>query len=191
LQHILKDSRFSGEVDRLGFPFIILYVPALTPQIHCSKAALQFAQNKMFVCCEDTGIVYKQSKRSSSCRGSIVYTYTDCNIEAMMELRGTLSATSLGIENSPSTKTINFLLGRDEAINLMRLIKNSHKLYRSECHVLSKRFGDIYGYSSRQNTTAEILGDVIRQLHTLKCPVMIYSKAKPTFISKFLSSMGL
>jgi hypothetical protein len=57
----------------------------------------------------------------------------------MTELQGTLSTTSLGVKNSPSTKTTNFLFVRDEAISLMRLIENSDKLYgRPERHDVSK-----------------------------------------------------
>jgi hypothetical protein len=42
-------SKSSAEIYRLGFPFIDLYVPAFTPRIHCSEAALQFAEHTMFV----------------------------------------------------------------------------------------------------------------------------------------------
>jgi hypothetical protein len=44
-----QDSESSGDIDRLAFPFVDLYVPALSPRIHCSEAALQFAENTTFV----------------------------------------------------------------------------------------------------------------------------------------------
>jgi hypothetical protein len=39
----------SEEIDCLKFPFIHLYVPALTPGIHCNEAALQFAENRIIM----------------------------------------------------------------------------------------------------------------------------------------------
>jgi hypothetical protein len=42
----------SGERDRLSFSFINIYVAALTERIHCSEAALLFAESTtfMFLC---------------------------------------------------------------------------------------------------------------------------------------------
>jgi hypothetical protein len=64
----------SGEIDLQIFPFIDLYVPALTPRIHCSEAALQFSENTtfMFFWCVNTGTVREQIKMSSRCRGGII-----------------------------------------------------------------------------------------------------------------------
>jgi hypothetical protein len=65
------------------------------------------------------------------------------NTGARTEPSGTLAATSLGVENSPSINILNFLLVRKEAISLMRLIenKNSDNLYSIQgSHVVSKAF---------------------------------------------------
>jgi hypothetical protein len=53
---------------------------------------------------------------------------------------GTPATIFLGIDNSPSSRTLNFLAVRKEAISLMRFVKNSdsYNLYsRPECHVVS------------------------------------------------------
>jgi hypothetical protein len=57
---VLKSSE---EMDRPSFPFTELYVPALTPRIHCSETALQLAGNTMivFLCRVNTGIAGEQS----------------------------------------------------------------------------------------------------------------------------------
>jgi hypothetical protein len=59
LSETLKSS---GEKDHLSFDYIDLYVPAFTAdslQIHCSEAALQFADNTMFMflCHLNTGVI--------------------------------------------------------------------------------------------------------------------------------------
>jgi hypothetical protein len=66
--------------------------------------------------------------------------YINCNIGPRMELRGTPAAMFLDVENSPSTKTINFLSVRKEAISLIRFVENSNAdiLHsRTECHIIS------------------------------------------------------
>jgi hypothetical protein len=70
--------KYSGEADRLSFSFIDIYVPALTPRIHRSESALQFAENTtiLFLCSVNTGIVREQRKMVSRCRRSILYMYT-------------------------------------------------------------------------------------------------------------------
>jgi hypothetical protein len=70
-------STSSGEIDRLSFPFIDLYVPGLTPRIHCSESALQLAENTTFVflCHVNTGIVPEYSNKSYRCDAGIIYIY--------------------------------------------------------------------------------------------------------------------
>jgi hypothetical protein len=58
------------------------------------------------------------------------------NTGARTEPWGTLAAIFLGEESSPSTKTLNFLLLRNEAISLIKLAENvnSDSLYsRKHC----------------------------------------------------------
>jgi hypothetical protein len=75
LQYVLRDIKPSKEINRLGFTFIEIYVPALSPRIHCSEAALQFAENTTFVflCLVNTGIVSGETKRSCRYHGNIIY----------------------------------------------------------------------------------------------------------------------
>jgi hypothetical protein len=144
----------SGETDRLRFPFIDLYVSALTPRIHCSESALQFAENMTFEFLSRVNkcIVREQSKMSSRCRGAACRPmFSLYNIGARTEPWSTPAAIFLGVENSPSTETLQFLSVRKEAISLMRLVENStsDNLYsRPECHVVSK------GFSIPKNTAA-------------------------------------
>jgi hypothetical protein len=67
----------SGEIDRMSFPFIDLYIPAPTLRIHSSEFALQFAEDTTFVlpCRVNTGIVREQSKMSSGAAGHHLYIY--------------------------------------------------------------------------------------------------------------------
>jgi hypothetical protein len=56
---------------------------------------------------------------------------------------GTPACITLGIDNSPSTETLNFLYERKELISLIKLVKSSNldSLYsKPECHVVSKAF---------------------------------------------------
>jgi hypothetical protein len=74
---------------------------------------------------------------------------------ARAEPCGTPAATFLGEESSPSTDTLNFLLVKKEAINLMRLIENCSpdNLYsRPGCHVASNAF-----YMSKNTAAVDIL----------------------------------
>jgi hypothetical protein len=100
----------SGETVRLSFPFADLLVPEDTPRLHCSEAALQFAENMtfMFLWRVYTGNVREQSKMSSRCRRSS-FIYRPYNNAARTEPWGTLAAISLSIENSPSIMTLHFL----------------------------------------------------------------------------------
>jgi hypothetical protein len=62
---------------------------------------------------------------------------------AKTEPRGTPAGTFLGEGSLPSTETLNFLLVKEEAISLTRLVENynSDSLYsRPWCHVVSKAF---------------------------------------------------
>jgi hypothetical protein len=58
------------------FPFTDLHVPVLTSRLHCSEAALQFAENTTFMFLRrvnvGTFITVEVSKTSFRCRGSIV-----------------------------------------------------------------------------------------------------------------------
>jgi hypothetical protein len=77
------------------------------------------------------------------------------NIGARTEPSGTPTTISLGIKNSPSTKTLNFLSVRKEAITLMGLVENAYSdsLYsNSECHVVSI---DLHEHSSRRHIIIE------------------------------------
>jgi hypothetical protein len=65
------------------------------------------------------------------------------NIGAKTEPWGISAAIFLGVENSPSTKTLNFLSVRKETICLMTLVENSNSdssFSRPECHVVSEAF---------------------------------------------------
>jgi hypothetical protein len=59
------------ETDRLNFLFIHRDVPVLTPQLHCSEAMLQFAENMMSVIlrCIYSDIVCEQDKMCFRCCG--------------------------------------------------------------------------------------------------------------------------
>lgn len=53
LQYEISCCKYYVKADRLSFPFVDFYVLALTPRIHGSEAALQFAGNVtlVFFCC--------------------------------------------------------------------------------------------------------------------------------------------
>jgi hypothetical protein len=71
----------SGEIDRLSFPFIDLYVPPLTPRLRCSEAALQFAEHTtfMFLCRVNTGnFTEKKENEFQVPRG--YHSYIDCSV---------------------------------------------------------------------------------------------------------------
>jgi hypothetical protein len=103
LQYILRDSKSFREIDSLGFPFIDLYVPALTPLLHCSEAALQFAENTTFMllCRVYTGIVREQGRMSSRSHGRRRLC-VDCTVVGQRWSLETPADIYLGIENSPS-----------------------------------------------------------------------------------------
>jgi hypothetical protein len=75
LQHVIGDSKSSGEIDRLRFHFIDFQVPALTPRILYSESALQFAENATFVFLlrVNIGIIREKSQMNSRCRRVIIY----------------------------------------------------------------------------------------------------------------------
>jgi hypothetical protein len=152
---------------------------------------LQFAENAtlMFLCHADTGIAHEHSRMSSRCRWSVIYRLY--NIGGRTELWGTPAASFLGVENLPSTNTLNFLSIR-KAIRLIRLVENSYSdnLYiRPECHVVSKAFSISKERSRCWHITVENYSDVIRQPHTLKYHAVSCSKAKLIFFCKFLFSV--
>jgi hypothetical protein len=92
----------------------------------------------VFLCRINICTVREQSKMSSRCRVSIMHT-----TGARTEPWGTAAAISLGVENLPTTKTLNFLSVRKETISLMRLVENYNSdnlCSRPECHVLSEAF---------------------------------------------------
>jgi hypothetical protein len=113
-----------GEIDRLSFLFIDVHVPELTPRIHYSEASLQFAETTTFVClCRvNTGIVREQTKTSFEAPWGH-HLYIDSTIFGQGRNHwGTPAAIFLGVENSPSTKTLNFLSVRKEAVSLVGLV---------------------------------------------------------------------
>jgi hypothetical protein len=71
---VVRDSEYSGEIDRLKFYFNYLDVTTLTQRIHCIDV-LEFAENMTFVslCLVNRGIVREKCKMSPRCRGSIIY----------------------------------------------------------------------------------------------------------------------
>jgi hypothetical protein len=77
LQYVFRDIMPSKEINCLSFTFIDVYVPTLSPRIHCSEADLQFAENTTFVflCRVNTGIVSGESRRSCRYHGDIIYVY--------------------------------------------------------------------------------------------------------------------
>jgi hypothetical protein len=87
------------------------------------QSSLQFAENTTFVflCCVNTGIMCKQSRVLGSVEASFII---DPRILAQGRNLEEFLPLFLGIENSPSTKTFNFLLVRKESISSMRLIEN-------------------------------------------------------------------
>jgi hypothetical protein len=92
-----------------------------------------------------------------------------------------------GMEISPSTKTLNFLIVQKEGISSMKLVKNPNfdNLYnvyytRMTCSV--KDFLNIQEHSSCQHIFVEIQGYMIHQPHILKCCTVICSKTALTCI---------
>jgi hypothetical protein len=59
----LDRSTSVREVDGLSLMLIDLYVPALTPRLHCSEAALQFSENTALfaICCIHARVTGKES----------------------------------------------------------------------------------------------------------------------------------
>jgi hypothetical protein len=79
---VIVRRQSSGEVDRLSPSFFDLFVPAFTPRIHCSEAALRFAESTTFMslCRVNTGIVSEQSRMCFRFRGDIIYLYIQYTI---------------------------------------------------------------------------------------------------------------
>jgi hypothetical protein len=132
----------------LNFLLIHLYVPALTPRIHCSESALQFAENMVFafLCRERRGIICEESKMTSrAARASFMY-------RLYLE------------EPLPFTKTLNFLSVRKEAISLMKIVENSDNWYSRPQRRVSKVF------SIFKNTTAI---DILLLKFRVTCRVVV------------------
>jgi hypothetical protein len=99
--------------------------------------------NTVFLRHINTGVVRKQNKMSSRSRGGMIYIYRLYNIGVRTKPWATPTASFLGTQNSPFTKTLNFLSASKEAICLMRLVENSNSdnlYHRPECHVVSNAF---------------------------------------------------
>jgi hypothetical protein len=115
----------SGEIDYLSFPFINLYVPSLTPWLHWSEAALQFAENTTFVflTCK-----YKYHPRTGRVPGAAgaSFEYRMYITGARTEPWGTPTVIFLGVENSPSTKTLKLLLVIKEANSFFSLFEKGN-----------------------------------------------------------------
>jgi len=98
---------------------------------------------------------------------------------------GTPACISPGVDISPSTVTLNFLLARNELICFVILAENCSfdTLYsKPGYHVVSKAFFDVQEYRSRGYTVVEVQGHVVRKPPTLKCRAMTCTKAKLTCI---------
>jgi len=115
--------------------------------------------------------------------GGIIY----IKIVQVMGQDGTLctpTCTSLGMDNSPSTETLTFLLVRNELIHFINFTEkcNFCSLYsKPRCHVVSKSFFDIQEYRSTKHIV-KVKGHVIRKSHILKCHAVTCTKAKLTSI---------
>jgi hypothetical protein len=98
----------SGEIYCLSFPFIFLYIPVLTPRIHWSEAALQFAENTTFVilCREQVPSPNRARWVPGAAGPSFVYRLYSTG--AMTEPWGTPVIISFRIENSHFTETLTF-----------------------------------------------------------------------------------
>jgi hypothetical protein len=142
----------------LTFPVTELYVPPLTSQLHCSEAALQFAENttSIFVCRANKSIVRENSKMNYGfrwCFGTLMHPYNRFSWRRDFY--------------STSTNTLNSLSARKEAASSMRLYENSNygNLFSSsKCHIISKAlliFKKTYYFWN--------LFHVMHQPHTLKC----------------------
>jgi hypothetical protein len=119
----------SGEIARLSFPFIALYVPALTPQIHCSDTTLEFPENIMFVssCHVNTGIAHDQSKKSSRCNSrGIIFIQT---VQYQGKDGTLINPCHYYSWHEHFALYQDFLSVRKYAITLMTLVKNSNSDY--------------------------------------------------------------
>jgi hypothetical protein len=108
--------------------FINLYAPALTPE---DRAFLAF-------CHIMTCVVRKQCKANVSCLWGIIYVHVVHNVGYRTEPCCTLAHIYLGMNISPSMKTVNIRFKRNELISLITLVKNLYS--KPRCHTVSKAF---------------------------------------------------
>jgi len=94
------------------------------------------------------------------------------------ELCDTPVCISRGVDSSPSTITLNFLLERRDLISLIKLDENCNldSLYSKPVPCSVKGFFDIEENRSRGHT--EVYGHVVRKPHTLKRRAVTCTKAK-------------
>jgi hypothetical protein len=115
--------------------------------------------------------------------GHYIYIYTPRTYWGKDVTRCTHATISLGIDNSPSTMTINFLSVRKEAISLMRFVTNAM------CHVVLEAFS-ISKTQHCQHTFVEIFGNM-PSTSLVHWSVILWSARKPNWLAfnKFLSSI--
>jgi uncharacterized Zn-finger protein len=151
---------------------------ALRPRYSLKRTLLSHFLSRKYM-------VLEQSKVISECQRRLrLYIYMLFIILARAKPRGTPTTVSLGVENSPSTKTSHFLSVRKEAITLIRLVENSDydDLYSSpQCHVVSKAF------SMSKNTAAiDILLLKFRvtwSASLIHWNIILWSAWKPTWLA--------
>jgi hypothetical protein len=138
-----------------------------------------------------TVIVHEQNKTSSKCHG-VSLLYRLYNTGAGTKPWGTHAANSLEVKNLHCTKTLNFLLVRQEEIGLMTLVKNcnSDSLYnRPECHTVSKAFSMFKNSAATDKLLLKL--KVTGSISLIDWSVMLWCARKPNWLaySNFLSSV--
>jgi hypothetical protein len=130
----MSPDRFTSvrEVDRLSLILIDLYVPALTPRLHYSEAALQLSESTsllavccIYICHRQRGLVGPLGF------GVAPFIYKFYRVGARTEPCGTPACIIRGVDNSPSAVTLKFLFVRNELISFTKFAEKSnfHSLY--------------------------------------------------------------
>jgi len=128
-------SASMGAVEVLSLTLTDLHVPALTSRLDCGESALQLSENTTLFAIYRIYI--------SSTKRAVSFIYRLYRIGDGTELRGTPACISRGVDSSPSTITLNFLLERNELVSLIKLNEkcNSDSLCsKPGCHVVSDAF---------------------------------------------------
>jgi hypothetical protein len=96
-----------------------------TPLLNNTETSLQFSENispfLVFCIYTRTDVISKETLIGIRRSGHIIYM---CSVGDKTEPCGTLACISLGINISPSTEILNFLLEGKELISFIRLIEN-------------------------------------------------------------------